>query len=176
MLTRYTAPLGGEGCPARSTSKTARSCASPLQVRAATRRNVSGTARESGTRLTQAVVGVLLSCSAAHAGVVLPDNCSAHPTPPPQVYVDHAIEAQRVGLMIVEVRRIPASEVNAACERASGLSEPVGFPGRRFGACNILYVDRLPVRAIIIIPEAGREGALCHELGHAGGWPWNHPR
>lgn len=116
-----------------------------------------------------------LAASTAQAAVVLPDSCQAHPTPPPRHYVDRAVQYQRDGYAVVTVRVVPRDDVDRACQRASGVGEPIGFPGTRFGACTIMDVARLPFTALIIIPATGRDGALCHELGHVGGWPWDHP-
>lgn len=163
----YPTPLGGERCPARSPSKSAGFLQSPLQDRARSHQNVSGTVRESGTRLTQAAALLLLTCSPALA-IVLPDDCHTHPTPPPARYLEQAVEYQREGLAVVTVRVVAKDRVNRECQRATGLSEPVGFPGRGFGACTVMDTSGLPFRALIIIPEGGC--ALNHELGHVGGW------
>lgn len=162
------------GCTSQNLSFSRKPAPTPADAARHTPANVGRTRHQYSWKIGGAV---FLACSApAHAGVVLPDNCAAHPTPPPRHYVERAIELQEAGLAVVEVRTVPRSIVNRECEQTSGLTEPVGFPGRRFAACTIMDVSTLPFRATIIIPETGREGALCHELGHVGGWPWSHPR
>lgn len=66
-MSLYPSPFGGEGYPDQSHSKTAGFRQSPLHVGACLRQNVSRTARQGGSRLTQTALALLLSCSPAAA-------------------------------------------------------------------------------------------------------------
>ena len=100
--------------------------------------------------------------------------CSTHPTPPPARYVNQA-QVEMARGTVVTVRELPADQIHMACGNGES---PVDYPNRRYGACTIplgFNVATSTVNYTMIVPT-GNLGAMCHELGHVGGWAGNHPR